>query len=190
MRKWIDIASEDVLEEKLGKLGALAAAAAMLGGSHLPKESPPAPIEAPVNAEEQEAVRLLALTMWGEARGDGPQSMRAVGHVIMNRVKSPRFGDTVKDVVWKRKAFSCWNENDPNRASMSNLSSMPSQSLDRVRWKQAVDIAKQIMAGKSQDPTNGAMFYHTDAIKPYWVSDDMEPSAKIDDHIFYVTDKA
>jgi spore germination cell wall hydrolase CwlJ-like protein len=136
-----------------------------------------------------EPVRLLALTMWGEARSDGPEAMRAVGHVIINRIRSKRkFGKNVKEVVWKRKAFSCWNPSDPNREAMMNIAQLPSKSLERVRWKQAVKIAEQILEGGDKDPTNGALFYHTKAIKPYWVDSTTKPVANINSHLFYRDD--
>lgn len=137
-----------------------------------------------------EATRLLALTMWGEARSDGPEAMRAVGHVIMNRIKSKRkFGASIKAVVWKRKAFSCWNKGDPNRDAMKKIAGLPDTNLNKVRWKQAVKIAKEIRAGQSDDKTNGALFYHTKAISPYWVDPKAKVVADIANHVFYRHDR-
>jgi spore germination cell wall hydrolase CwlJ-like protein len=50
----------------------------------------PRPAEAeplPVSDEDIDVVdaHWMALTMWGEARGQGEEGMRAVGHVIANR---------------------------------------------------------------------------------------------------------
>lgn len=136
-----------------------------------------------------ETTQLLALTMWGEARGDGPQAMRAVGHVIMNRIKSKRnFGNTVKQVVWKRKAFSCWNKGDPNREAMKKIAKLPDDNLNKVRWEQAKKIAKEILSGNDKDITNGGLFYHTKAINPYWVDPDAPVVADIANHVFYKKD--
>jgi hypothetical protein len=137
-----------------------------------------------------ENVKLLALTIWGEARSDGPKAMEAVGHVIMNRIKSERrFGASIKEVVWKRKAFSCWNKGDPNREAMQKIGSLPTKSLDRKRWKQAIKVAQKILSGESRDPTKGALFYHTKAMgRPYWVDDSTKPVAAIDSHLFYRND--
>lgn len=195
MREWIELiesSTVEPIEEKLGKLGGLAAAALLGSVGNIPKQAPidtPSQAEIQDQAREQEEMKLLALTMWGEARGDGPEAMRAVGHVIINRMRSERFGDSVKDVVWKRKAFSCWNPNDPNRQAMSNIAQLPRDSVDRQRWAEAVRIAKEIMSGRSSDLTNGALFYHTKQISPYWVEDDAQPTAMIANHVFYDTDK-
>ncbi len=148
-------------------------------------ESPKAKVQSP----REEAVKLLALTMWGEARSDGLDAMRAVGHVVMNRIHSARpFGRNVKEVVWKRKAFSCWNKSDPNRDAMRHIASLPEDNLNKVRWHQAVDLARAILAGKDSDNSAGALFYHTKQIKPYWVSDVTKPVARVANHIFYRND--
>lgn len=196
MRDWIEIvetASVEPIEEKLGKMGGLAAAALIGTAGAIPKKANPydeqnvAQVQAEIN--RQEDLKLLALTIWGEARGDGPEAMRAVGHVIANRMEAERFGDSVKDVVWKRKAFSCWNPGDPNREAMSNIAQLPKESVDRKRWQQALQISQEILSGRSRDITNGALFYHTKQINPYWVEDNAEPTAIIANHVFYDTDK-
>ncbi len=202
--------SKEILEEKMGKYGQMAAAAALAGtiGYGIGKSEAPVP-EAPLpqivyttsddptplsnkkSDNLNEATKLLALTMWGEARSDGKEAMRAVGHVVINRIRSPRkFGKNIKEVVWKRKAFSCWNSGDPNRESMKKIASLPDTHPSKVRWNEAVKIAQDIVSGRdSKDPTNGALFYHTKAMGlPYWVSKDMKPIAKIANHLFYKTD--
>lgn len=48
---------------------------------------------------EPNTVALLASVMLGEAGILGEEAMLAVGHVIMNRVSSNLFPDTVEDVI-------------------------------------------------------------------------------------------
>lgn len=119
----------------------------------------------------------LALTMYGEARGEGAQGMEAVGHVIMNRVKQGGwYGASVKDVVLKPLQFSCWNSGDPNRAVM--LTATP----DKLATANA--IAGQLLAGQLEDITGGATNYHADYISPSWAKK-MTKTVKIGRHIFY-----
>jgi hypothetical protein len=59
--------------------------------------------------------QILALTIWGEARGSSLNAQLAVGEVIMNRVDDGRYGKGVRGVCLKRQAFSCWWEVSPNR---------------------------------------------------------------------------
>lgn len=59
--------------------------------------------------------QILALTSYGEARGESIEGIVGVMSVIKNRVKEGRFGNGYLGVCLKPKQFSCWNESDPNR---------------------------------------------------------------------------
>jgi N-acetylmuramoyl-L-alanine amidase len=136
------------------------------------------------------AASLLALTIWGEARQDGPKGMRAVGHVIINRMKSKRaFGNDVAHVVWHRKAFSCWNEGDPNREAMEKIKQLPKGSPDYQRWMEAKKIATQLLAGELRDITHGSLFYYADSMDnpPAWAHG-VPAVAHIGNHTFLKND--
>lgn len=148
---------------------------------------------APEESEEDHAkdALMLAKTMWGEARQHGVSGMNAVGHVIANRARAekPSFGLGIKGVALKKNAagvyqFSCWNPRDPNRAKLANIDNLPKDSPDYKAWQEAKKLAVSIMNGKSADPTRGATFYHTTAIKPYWAAPE-KYSATVGNHIFY-----
>jgi spore germination cell wall hydrolase CwlJ-like protein len=128
----------------------------------------------------------MALTMWGEARSGGEEAMRAVGHVIDNRRRVGRHGRYVTETVSEAWQFSCWNANDPNRAAMLNIDSLAEESEDRRRWDMARRLAEDILAGRSTDPTGGALFYHTGAVSPRW-SQGVTPVARIGGHLFFRT---
>ena len=60
-------------------------------------------------------IQLLALCIWGEARGESYVGKVAVGSVILNRVdKGGWFGKSLKGVILKPYQFSCFLKNDPN----------------------------------------------------------------------------
>ena len=50
-------------------------------------------------------VHLLAATTWAEARSQGEDGMRAVAHVVVNRIGA-RFGEDLETVVLRPKQFS------------------------------------------------------------------------------------
>ena len=52
---------------------------------------------------DQEA---LALCSWREASDQGDDGMRAVQHIIMNRVGKPGFGKTIQECIFGRNQFS------------------------------------------------------------------------------------
>lgn len=117
--------------------------------------------------------RDLALTMWGEARGYGTLGMRAVGHVIMNRVEAniSMFGRGIHGVCHKRRHFSCWNADDPNHDLMEQLPNMSETNPDWIAFLKADQIAGKILAGVFKDTTGGSTFYCASYMIPYWAKD-------------------
>ncbi len=52
--------------------------------------------------------QLLAATIWAEARGESYTGQLAVGSVIMNRVKSSKFPNTIPGVIMQNKQFASY----------------------------------------------------------------------------------
>lgn len=143
---------------------------------------------------------VLAQTMWGEARSHGEDGMRAVGHVIYNRATHSNkklFGDGVIGAAKKKWQFSCWNPNDVNSKKIaeiteldhavvadSNITLSAKQKLERAAFQKAKQIAREILSNQSNDPTDGALFYHTTAVSPPWAKK-MDPIGQVENHIFY-----
>jgi spore germination cell wall hydrolase CwlJ-like protein len=139
-------------------------------------------------------VLMLAKTIWGEARSDGEYGMYAVANVIKNRAESPLnkkrgyrlYGKGIQGVISKNKAFSAWNDGDPNREKMLTLdpagSSLSGRDLEA--WKSALKIASDVVDGKKPDITKGATHYHTTSILPRWASAG-DKTGVIGSHIFY-----
>lgn len=112
-----------------------------------------------------DAERLtLARTLYGEARGEPTEGVAAVAQVILNRVKSPRYPNTVAKVCLQRWQFSCWNERDPNRPIIANLESGANPRFDAL-----AEIAGLAIAGTLTNPIGGALHYHSRAVSPRWV---------------------
>ena len=65
-----------------------------------------------VNSGEytDEDVYLLAQTISHEAKGEGLNGWIGVGEVILNRIQSPDFGDTLNDVIYQEGQFENANE--------------------------------------------------------------------------------
>lgn len=118
-------------------------------------------------ALDESEVRLLAATAWAEARSEGEDGMRAVAHVIVNRVGA-RFGESVEDVIRAPWQFSAWNRGDPNRPLAQNPERYAAGGANLETWEIAQRVAREVLSGQSVDPTDGARFYHTRAIQPWW----------------------
>jgi N-acetylmuramoyl-L-alanine amidase len=130
-------------------------------------------------------IDVLARTIWGEARGQGSKGMRAVAHVVLNRVRLARvrgrmwWGDTVIDVCRKPYQFSCWNANDPNREKLLVVTDK------NAVFRQALAIARSVLRGAdTDDPTFGSTHYHRYDIAPNW-SRGVNPVVRIKDHVFF-----
>lgn len=115
-------------------------------------------------ASDLDSIDYMARTAWGEARGEGTLGMRAVSHVIHNRVQSRRYPSTVREVVLQPWQFSAWNAADPNRAKMLAL-----DETDPA-FRAALDIAREVLRGGSADPTGGALHYHATSVSPSWAA--------------------
>ena len=124
-------------------------------------------------------VDVLARTLWAEARGEGVTGMRAVACVVRNRANNPRWwGRSIVDVCLKPWQFSCWNHNDPNRAKLLSVGQSDRQ------FQQALDAARETVAGRLPDLTRRADHYHTKAVRPLW-SRGVTPVVTLGNHVFF-----
>ena len=127
---------------------------------------------------EQRERRCLATAIYFEARGEPMRGQVAVAQVILNRVRSPIFPETICGVVYQGQmqkgcqfSFACDGHTDNPR--------------NNDQWALAQDIAKQITAGELWLPEVGySTFYHANYVNPRWAGS-MSMIDKIGRHIFY-----
>jgi len=135
----------------------------------------------------------VARTLFGEARGEGRTGMVAVACVIYNRAviagdyvdangrNHPLFGDgSLGSACQMPFQFSCWNQNDPNRALILEVTATDPIFLD------ATEIARQAEADELDDVTNGATHYYEKhmPVPPAWAKG-KTPCAEIGNHLFF-----
>jgi len=140
------------------------------------------PALGPSGATHDEAVAIVAATLWGEARNQGEQGMRAVACVIGNRWRTKyRKKTTAEGVCLDPKQFSCWNAGDPNLPRMQRIASAPDAA-----YLTACGIARELIQGTLQDVTDGARHYYASTMRPpaYWARG-KSPCRVIGDHRFY-----
>ncbi len=150
------------------------------GAPEKARTKPAKPKRAPVDP----AIETLARTIYGEARGELVRGQEAVAAVIMNRVGRAEergvywWGNTVIEVCRRPWQFSCWNENDPNRAKVESV------GLDNRAFAPCLRIARRAANKVLKDPTGGATHYHVKGVRPPWAIG-RKPSAEIGNHLFY-----
>ena len=115
--------------------------------------------------------KLMALTALGEARSEGREGMRAVMHVIRNRVKSGRdkeFGigkyeNPYKSVILNPGAFSALSgfrrPNTSKEKERTNFKQFTKVKNNNEDYIDALEDAGAIMRGELEDPTKGSLFY-------------------------------
>ena len=127
------------------------------------------------------AVACMAMAIFFEARSEPVHGQIAVGNVIMNRVESPKFPNTVCEVVWQRKQFSFTHDGkSDNIYKHKNI-------RDVYAAKSAINYAEAIIEGYGRlDLTS--THYHTTYVNPYW-NKGMQVEDVIGSHIFYKNDQ-
>lgn len=88
---------------------------------------------------------LLARLIYGESRGEPYKGQVAVGAVVLNRVESSKFPNSISGVIYQSGAFSVVSDGQINL------------SPDETALKAARD------ALNGWDPTNGCLYYYNPA---------------------------
>ena len=108
-------------------------------------------------------VAVLALTVYGEARGESDLGKLAVAYVPVNRARRARTG--IAAACLKSIHFSCWNN---ARANDANQLAMMTAELSDPVFARCTIAALQAAHGLKGDPTGGATHYHAASVRPRW----------------------
>ncbi|MFZ7090099.1 cell wall hydrolase [Primorskyibacter sp. 2E233] len=120
----------------------------------------------------------LSEALYFEARGETVKGLFGVAEVILNRVDSPRYPNTVCGVVNQGtgKKFAC--------QFTYTCDGHPEQINEPASWERVGKVAKIMLSGAPRALTQGATFYHTTAVRPKWAKK-FRRTAQIGDHLFY-----
>lgn len=123
--------------------------------------------------------RCLATAIYFEARGEPIQGQLAVAQVVMNRVRSSLYPDTICGVVYQGQhrrtgcqfSFTCDGRADVAR--------------DKERWRIANELALKVTQGETFLGDIGhATHYHANYVSPRWRRE-LNRIKKVGAHIFY-----
>lgn len=121
-----------------GKVGPSTAAALGVTLSGSSSQSTTASSGSVISADH----RLLAKLVYAEARGEPYKGQVAVAAVVLNRVRSSSFPNTISGVIYQRNAFTCVNNGSINNTP------------DNACIRAALD------AMNGWDPTGGCLYYY------------------------------
>jgi spore germination cell wall hydrolase CwlJ-like protein len=120
----------------------------------------------------------LTEALYFEARGEGLEGQIAVAEVILNRVQSRRFPNSVCAVVHQggEERYACqFSYHCDGRREVFS---------EKLAHERAGKIARLMLEGYDSDLTDGATYFHTDGVRPRWARR-MTETAEIGEHIFY-----
>ena len=112
-----------------------------------------------------EDIDIVARTLYGETRGESWPGKIAVAWVIRNRVElsEKRILEEGREKWWGRGyinvclkpfQFSCWNENDPNRAKLQTVT-LETEAI----FRECYAAAALVLSGGIPDPTSRSFHY-------------------------------
>ncbi|WP_322889585.1 MULTISPECIES: cell wall hydrolase [unclassified Yoonia] len=122
--------------------------------------------------------QCLAEALYFEARGESVRGQFAVGEVILNRVDSASYPQSLCGVVTQgtgRKYACQFSYNCDGNANVIR---------EQDAWERVGKIAAILLDGTSRDLTGGATHFHTHAVNPSW-SRRFTRTATIGAHLFY-----
>ena len=121
-----------------------------------------------VNGFSSSDVYLLARTIYAEGRGEPYTGQVAIGAVVLNRVRSSAFPNTISGVVYQKHAFTAVTDGQINLT--------PNDT--------AMKAARDAING--WDPTGGALYYYNPAVATSsWIFD-RQTVTVIGKHVFAI----
>lgn len=122
--------------------------------------------------------RCLAQAIYFEARGQSLEGQVAVAEVVLNRVDSPSYPDTICGVVrqGQKRLHSC--------QFSFMCDGRPEKVHEPAAWRLAGKIANLMLSGRPRVVVGAATHFHTTSVNPGWARR-LVRIKRVDDHIFY-----
>lgn len=122
--------------------------------------------------------QCLSEALYFEARGESIKGIFAVAEVILNRVDSPAYPNTVCGVVNQGtgRKFAC--------QFTYTCDGVDERISERGAYQRVGKIARLLLDGADRNLTQGATHYHTRAVSPSWARR-FAQTATIGAHHFY-----
>jgi spore germination cell wall hydrolase CwlJ-like protein len=138
-------------------------------------------IGSPVAVDSRD-LRCLARAIYFEARGESTLGILAVGRVILNRVASKAYPNSVCRVVYQ-------NDNRRNRCQFSfACDGKPDTITELGKWNEILGYARWLLEHDAADRSTSELWtsthYHADYVTPDWARS-LTLTGRIGHHLFY-----
>lgn len=134
--------------------------------------------------------QALAVTLYGEARGEAVEGRIGVGCVVRNRMAAQQ--KSARRVCLADRQFSCWNRDESSNhqrvLGAGERLLIPDQPITDPLLRECLFLAEGIVTGVLTDNTDGATNYLTTALyehdrAPSWAHK-LKPTVVIGRHTF------
>lgn len=125
-----------------------------------------------------EQAACLAEALYFEARGESVKGQFAVAEVIMNRVDSPSFPNSICGVIHQGtgRKYAC--------QFTYTCDGHPEVIAEKAAYNRVAKVAGIMARSEDRPLTDGATYYHTHGVSPKW-SRKFARTASIGVHYFY-----
>lgn len=106
-------------------------------------------------AQLQNDLLALAACIYFESRGESLECQQWVGHVVKNRVTSPKFPDSIPLVVFQPYQFSWANKRTTFTIKEAGA------------WAICQNVASKVIG--QEDITSNSLYFVSGGIKPSWL---------------------
>jgi spore germination cell wall hydrolase CwlJ-like protein len=115
----------------------------------------------------------LASAIYFEARGESIEGQLAVAEVVLNRVASGRYPDSICEVV-----------KQPAQFSFVRNGAFPPIDKGSAAWRKAMAVAQIAAENPADGLTSDVLWYHANCVAPSW-GHRLARATQIGTHIFY-----
>ena len=115
-------------------------------------------IEVVEKVKESSDLDLLARLVHAEARGESYEAKLGVASVVMNRVNSSEFPDTIRGVIYQKRQFS-----------VVSISRGGKKAIEHKAGEDSIKAAREVLENGSVIPSGVVVFYASYCKEP-WIT--------------------
>ncbi len=119
--------------------------------------------------------KCLSDNMYWEIRDNKPKAMISTALTVLNRVKSPRWPDTICEVVHQKDQFSWYWDGKSDKPYKQEVSV----------YRAATFYTSALLEGGVPDWTYRSTHYHAHTVKPEWDFKLLEETYRDEYHVYY-----